>query len=309
MFGKKKPTPQIDKEQLALIKYAEKRIKQKKRVYIHFVLFLIGSVFLILANTVLGIGKTIKIAGLDWFVIAIVIWLALFIYHFVTVFITHSFMGKDWEDQQRDTLVAKQQQRIEKLKQQFLKEETEMAKSQAYNETLDQLTSDQKKKSELTIIVAAGENNAIGKDNDLIWHLSDDLKRFKSLTNGHHIIMGRKTFESFPKPLPNRTHIVITRQDKYPVPDGVIVVNSMEDALDAARSDKQPFIIGGGEIYKQAMPLANKIEITRVHHNFENADTFFPEIDLSVWKETHSKFHEKDDKHEFSFTFLTYERS
>jgi dihydrofolate reductase len=308
MFGKKKPTPQIDKEQLALIKYAEKRIKQKKRVYIHFVVFLIGSVFLILANTILGIGKTIKIAGLDWFVIAIVIWLALFIYHFVTVFITHSFMGKDWEDQQRDALVAKQQQRIEKLKQQFLKEETEMAKSQAYNETLDNLTSNPKKKSELTIIVAAGENNAIGKDNDLIWHLSDDLKRFKALTNGHHIIMGRKTFESFPKPLPNRTHIVITRQDKYQVPDGVIVVNSMEDALDAARHDKQPFIIGGGEIYKQAMPLANRIEITRVHHSFENADTFFPEIDRSIWKETQSEFHEKDNNHEFSFTFLTYIR-
>ncbi|WP_460219952.1 dihydrofolate reductase [Psychroserpens sp. MEBiC05023] len=308
MFGKKKPIPQIDKEQLALIKYAEKRIKQKKRVYIHFVIFLIGSVILILANTVLGIGKDIKIVGLDWFVIAIVLWLALFIYHFVSVFITHSFMGKDWEDQQREALVAKQQLRIEKLKQQFLKEETEIAKSQAYNETLDTKPTNQKKKSELTIIVAAGENNAIGKDNDLIWHLSDDLKRFKSLTNGHHIIMGRKTFESFPKPLPNRIHIVITRQQNYKVPDGVIVVNSMEDALDAARHDKQPFIIGGGEIYKQSMTLADKIEITRVHHSFENADTFFPDIDRSIWKETYSKFHDKDEKHEFAFTFLTYER-
>ncbi|WP_299338391.1 dihydrofolate reductase [uncultured Psychroserpens sp.] len=308
MFGKKKPVPQIDKEQLALIKYAEKRIKQKKRVYIHFVVFLIGAVFLILANTVLGIGKDLKIAGLDWFVIAIVLWLALFIYHFVTVFITHSFMGKDWEDQQREALVAKQQQRIDKLKQEYLKEEREIAKSQAYNETIENITSTQKKKSELTIIVAAGENNAIGKDNDLIWHLSDDLKRFKSLTNGHHIIMGRKTFESFPKPLPNRTHIVITRQETYKAPDGVIVVNNMDDALDAARNDKQPFIIGGGEIYKQAMTLADKIEITRVHHSFENADTFFPDIDTSIWKETQREFHEKDDKHKYSFTFLTYEK-
>ncbi|WP_298900308.1 dihydrofolate reductase [uncultured Psychroserpens sp.] len=306
MFGKKKPIPQIDKEQLALIKYAEKRIKQKKRVYVHFVIFLIGAVFLILANTVLGIGKDFTIAGLDWFVIAIVLWLALFVYHFVTVFITHSFMGKDWEDQQREALVAKQQQRIEKLKQQLLKEETEIAKSEVYNETLKPTAPDQKKKSELTIIVAAGENDAIGKDNDLIWHLSDDLKRFKSLTNGHHIIMGRKTFESFPKPLPNRKHVVITRQDNYKVPDGVIVVNNMEDALDASKNDEQPFIIGGGEIYRQSMSLADKIEITRVHHSFENADTFFPEIDLSIWKETHSEFHEKDDKHDFSFTFLTY---
>ncbi|WP_299273809.1 dihydrofolate reductase [uncultured Psychroserpens sp.] len=306
MFGKKKPIPQIDKEQLALIKYAEKRIKQKKRVYVHFVIFLIGAVFLILANTVLGIGKDFTIAGLDWFVIAIVLWLALFVYHFVTVFITHSFMGKDWEDQQREALVAKQQQRIEKLKQQLLKEETEIAKSEVYNETLKPASPDQKKKSELTIIVAAGENDAIGKDNDLIWHLSDDLKRFKSLTNGHHIIMGRKTFESFPKPLPNRKHVVITRQDNYKAPDGVIVVNNMEDALDASKNDEQPFIIGGGEIYKQSMSLADKIEITRVHHSFENADTFFPEIDLSIWKETRSEFHEKDDKHDFSFTFLTY---
>ncbi|OUS00527.1 diacylglycerol kinase [Flavobacteriales bacterium 33_180_T64] len=158
------------------------------------------------------------------------------------------------------------------------------------------------------MIVAAGENNAIGKDNDLIWHLSDDLKRFKSLTNGHHIIMGRKTFESFPKPLPNRTHIVITRQGSYKAPDGVIVVNNMEDALDAARHDKQPFIIGGGEIYKQSMALVDKIEITRVHHSFENADTFFPEIDISIWKEIHRKEHSIDEKHKFSFTFLTYER-
>lgn len=309
MFGKKKQTPEIDKEQLALIKYAEKRIKQKKRVYLHFVVFLIGAVFLILANTVLGIGKDIKIAGLNWFVIVIVVWLFLFIYHFVRVFITHSFMGKDWEDQQREALVAKQKERIENLKQQFLKEETEIARSEAYNQTLDKHITTQKKKSELTIIVAAGENNAIGKDNDLIWHLSDDLKRFKSLTNGHHIIMGRKTFESFPKPLPNRTHIVITRQEGYKAPDGVIIVNNMDDALDAARQDQQPFIIGGGEIYKQAMPLADRLELTRVHHSFEDADTFFPDIDTRHWKEVQSDFREKDDKHKYAFTFFTYQRN
>lgn len=307
MFGKKKTVPKIDKEQLEMIKYAEKRIKQKKRVYVHFVVFLIGAVFLILANTVLGIGKDFTIAGLNWFVIAIIFWLALFIYHFISVFITHSFMGKQWEEQQLETLVAKQQERIDTLKQKFLKEENEIAKSQAYNEALEQKqVSDQKKKTELTIIVAAGENNAIGKDNDLIWHLSDDLKRFKKLTNGHHIIMGRKTFESFPKPLPNRIHIVITRQENYKAPNGVIVVNNMADALDAARKDSQPFIIGGGEIYKQSMALADKIELTRVHHSFEGADTFFPEIDPSIWKETQRQFHDKDDKHEYTFTFLTY---
>ena len=117
--------------------------------------------------------------------------------------------------------------------------------------------------------------------------------------------MGRKTFESFPKPLPNRTHIVISRQANYKVPDGVIVVNSLEDAIDASRNDKQPFVIGGGEIYKQAMPLAKKIELTRVHQSFD-ADTFFPKIDNTVWKETSNTFHDKDDNHEYAFSFLSY---
>ena len=165
-----------------------------------------------------------------------------------------------------------------------------------------------KNKSELTIIVAAGENNAIGKDNDLIWYLSDDLKRFKRLTNGHHIIMGRKTFESFPKPLPNRIHVVITRQKDYKAPDGVIVVNSLADALDAARKDDNPFIIGGGEIYKQAMPLADKLEITRVHATFDDADTFFPEIDSSVWSEIDRVTHDADENHKHAFSFITYLR-
>ena len=117
--------------------------------------------------------------------------------------------------------------------------------------------------------------------------------------------MGRKTFESFPKPLPNRIHVVITRQANYKVPDGVILVNSLEDAIDAARNDTQPFVIGGGEIYKQAMPLADTIELTRVHQSFE-ADTFFPKIDTSIWQETSNTFHDKDENHEYAFSFLTY---
>src|SRR5690606_17730631 len=179
---------------------------------------------------------------------------------------------------------------IEALKQKFLKEETQIAQSQVYNEVKDQKKKPQK--HELTLIVAAGEDNAIGKDNQLIWHLSDDLKRFKTLTSGHCIIMGRKTFESFPKPLPNRTHIVISRQANYQVPAGVILVNNIESAFDAAKSDIQPFVIGGGEIYKQALPFAKKIELTRVHETFD-ADTFFPEIDASIWKVTANTFHSK----------------
>jgi len=283
MFGKKKTKPSIDQEQLALIKAAEKRIKQKKRLYFHFVIFLIGAVFIILANTVLKIGDKFEPLGLPWYVFAILIWLFIFIYHFISVFITHKFMGKDWEKQQLDKLINQQELRIEKLKQNFLKEENKIAQTKAYNEAKEQsVTSEKKNSNELTIIVAAGENNAIGKDNDLIWHLSNDLKRFKKLTNGHHIIMGRKTFESFPKPLPNRTHIVITRQEDYKAPEGVIIVNSLADAIDAARTDKQPFVIGGGEIYRQAMPLVDKLEITRVHASFDDADTFFPEIDKTV---------------------------
>lgn len=307
MFGKKKQVSTIDKDQLELIENAQKRIKQKKRLYAHFVIFLIGAVFLILANTVLGIGKDFTIAGVNWFVYAILVWLFLFIYHFVSVFITNKFMGKNWEKEQLEKLVNKQQQRIDKLKENFLKEETKIAQTQAYNEVKDNPIAIEKKNSnELTIIVAAGEKNAIGKDNDLIWHLSDDLKRFKKLTNDHHIIMGRKTFESFPKTLPNRIHIVITRQADYKAPDGVIVVNSMEDALDASQKDNQPFIIGGGEIYKQSMSLADKIEITRVHSTFDDADTFFPEIDKTKWQEVSRTTHDANDKHAHAFSFITY---
>ena len=305
MFGKKKPVQQIDKDQLELIQNAQKRIKQKKRLYIHFVIFLIGAVFLILANTVLGIGENFKILGKEWFLFAILLWLFFFLYHAFNVFVTHKFMGKAWEDEQLKKLVAKQQERIAKLKEGFVNEETIIAQSEVYNEAKKEIPKTNKKKSELTLIVAAGENDAIGKDNKLIWHLSDDLKRFKSLTNGHHIIMGRKTFESFPKPLPNRTHVVITRQQDYQVPSGVIVVNSLEDAIDATKSDSQPFIIGGGEIYKQSILLADKIELTRVHESFE-ADTFFPKIDTTIWKEVANKFHKKDENHEHEFSFLTY---
>ncbi|MBE7641025.1 dihydrofolate reductase [Salegentibacter sp. BLCTC] len=158
----------------------------------------------------------------------------------------------------------------------------------------------------ITMIAAAAENNALGKDRDLVWHLPDDFKRFKKLTTGHHIIMGRKTFESFPKPLPNRTHIVITRNDNYLKKDAIIT-SSLEKALEFAKIDPQPFIIGGGEIYKLGMEVADKIELTRVHGTFE-ADTFFPEIDEKKWKLIAEEFHPKDEKHDYAFTYLTYVR-
>lgn len=158
----------------------------------------------------------------------------------------------------------------------------------------------------ITIIAAASENNVLGKNNELIWHLPNDFKRFKELTSGHYIIMGRKTFESFPKPLPNRTHVIITNQKDY-FAEGCIVVNSFQEALDACPKNETVFVIGGGEIYNLALPYANKIEITRVHSFFEG-DAFFPEINQNDWVLIDKHIQTMDDKHAFDFTFETYSR-
>lgn len=154
------------------------------------------------------------------------------------------------------------------------------------------------------MIAAAAENRALGKDNQLIWHLPNDFKRFKNLTTGHYIIMGRKTFESFPKPLPNRIHIIITRQKDYKA-EGCIIVDSIEKAIEICPKEDENFIIGGGEIYKQSLPYADKIELTVVHHNFE-ADTFFPKILIEDWEMVNADFQSKDDKHLYDYTFETY---
>lgn len=154
------------------------------------------------------------------------------------------------------------------------------------------------------MIAAAAENNALGKDNELVWHLPNDFKRFKALTSGHYIIMGRKTFESFPKPLPNRTHVVISRQKDY-APEGCIVVSSMEKAIAICPKDETTFIIGGGQIYELGLAYADSIELTLVHHSFE-ADAFFPEIDRNNWELTTSEFHNKDEKHQYDYTYQTF---
>lgn len=158
----------------------------------------------------------------------------------------------------------------------------------------------------ITLIAAIGENNALGKDNQLLWHLPDDFKRFKTITSGHYIVMGRKTFESFPKPLPNRTHVIITRQKNF-TPKDCIVVHSLKEAFEICPKNEEIFIIGGGEIYAQSIDFADKIDITRVHKSFD-ADTFFPNIDLNQWEKTYEDFHPKDDKHLFDFTFQTYSK-
>lgn len=158
----------------------------------------------------------------------------------------------------------------------------------------------------ITLIAAVAENNALGKNNQLLWHLPDDFKRFKTITTGHHIIMGRKTFESFPKPLPNRTHIIITRQKNYHR-EGCIIVDSLEKAIAICHKDIELFIIGGGEIYNQSIEIADKLDITMVQHSFE-ADTFFPKIDLNIWKLTSTEFHPKDERHLYDFSFQTFLR-
>ncbi|MDO9595426.1 MAG: dihydrofolate reductase [Lutibacter sp.] len=159
----------------------------------------------------------------------------------------------------------------------------------------------------VTIIAAIAANNALGKDNQLIWHLPVDLKRFKKTTLNHAVIMGRKTYESLGKPLPNRANILITRDKNYKA-EGCLVVNSVKEALKAAAEvDENPFILGGAEIYKQAMPFTDKLDITFVHHQFE-ADVFFPEIDKTIWKETSRENFKADEKNKYDYSFVTFER-
>lgn len=156
----------------------------------------------------------------------------------------------------------------------------------------------------IILIAAIANNNALGKDNKIIWHLPDDFKRFKKLTTNHHIIMGRKTFESFPKPLPNRTHIVISRQKNYK-PSGCIVVNSLQNAIDICPKNEDIFIIGGAEIYKLALPFCDKLELTRVDATFD-ADAFFPELNFHEWQLVSEEFHAQDEQHLHEFSYETY---
>lgn len=154
-------------------------------------------------------------------------------------------------------------------------------------------------------IVAVGENNAIGKNNQLLWHMPADLKHFKDITSGRSIIMGRKTFDSVGKPLPKRRNIVVTRQD-IAIP-GCEVVKSVEEGLELCKGEDEVFIGGGAEIYKLAMHLTDRIYLTIIHKNFD-ADTFFPEIDNKIWKETEREDHAPDDKNQYAYSFITLER-
>ena len=163
----------------------------------------------------------------------------------------------------------------------------------------------------ISMIAAMGKNRVIGRDNDLPWHLPDDFKYFQQTTKGHHIIMGRKNWESLPhnfKPLPERTNLVITRQQGYQA-DGGQVIHTLEEALEIPKksNEEEAFIIGGGEIYRMGLPFADRIYLTEINGSFEGSVTF-PEFSKEEWIETSRVHHSKDDRHNFSFDFVIYEK-
>lgn len=156
-------------------------------------------------------------------------------------------------------------------------------------------------------IVAIDENGAIGRQGDLLCHLPADMKHFKEVTMGSSIIMGRKTFESFPRrPLPGRQNIVITRNTAWQYP-GVIVVHSVEDAIAAAETDTV-FVIGGADVYEQTLPLVEVLHLTLIHARWASADVFFPALDMNEWQEVSREHHESDHRNAYEFDFITLKR-
>lgn len=159
----------------------------------------------------------------------------------------------------------------------------------------------------ITLIVAAAENNAIGRKNKMLWHLPDDFKYFKQHTLEHSIVMGRKTYDSIGKALPERRNIVLSRNENWQA-DEVDVANSLNEVMLYCRDEREIFIIGGAKIYQQTLPLAQKVLLTRVHSSFKRADAFFPELPANEWKKTSEDYHAADERHEYAFTFEVWER-
>ena len=298
MLFKKNNSSDINEDQIALIEYAQNRIKSKKRLFFHFSIMIIGFISMLTSNLIFEFKKDIILFDFPWSYWLCSTWFVLFFIHLFNVYVTNKFMGKMWEKNQMKKLVNKQQIKIAEIKTEIEKEARIIAESQLFSQNSS--------KNTVTLIAAARENNIIGKDNKFIWRLSDDLKHFKELTKGHFVIMGRKTFESMPKALPNRTNVIITRKTDYKA-ENAIVVNSLEKALKVAESDNQPFVIGGGEIYKLSMEIADRIELTRVHTSIEG-DTSFPEIDLEKWQEVKNEKRLKNEKNEYDFSFLRYDK-
>lgn len=159
----------------------------------------------------------------------------------------------------------------------------------------------------ISLIAAVASNNAIGKQQELLCHLPNDLKRFKAITLGHTVVMGRRTFESLPKgALPGRTNVVVTHRADVSW-ENTKVVHSIEDAL-VSGGEKELFIIGGATLYEQTIELAHRLYITHIHHEFDDADTFFPVINRDKWREIEREEHCADERHPYDYTFVTYER-
>lgn len=158
----------------------------------------------------------------------------------------------------------------------------------------------------ISLIVAIADNRVIGKDNQLIWHLPADLIRFKQLTMGHHMVMGRKTFDSIGKALPGRTSVVITRQQDWKK-ENVITADSLQSALSLCGNDSEVFIIGGAQIFASALPLADKIYLTHIHHTFDG-DVFFPKLKEDKWEITFDELHKADEKNPYDYSFINYEK-
>jgi dihydrofolate reductase len=162
--------------------------------------------------------------------------------------------------------------------------------------------------STISIIVAIDENNAIGKNNQLLCHLPNDLKYFKSITQGHTIIMGRNTYESLPNgALPNRRNIVLSRNPDYKC-DRCELVSTLEEAIALSEKEDTVFIIGGAAVYKKAIDIADQLYVTYIHHTFENADTFFPTINTNEWREISRTYNAADEKNKYNHSFVIYQR-
>ena len=293
MFSDK--TSHIDDNTIELLENAQNRVRQKRNVYRHFIFFLFISGFILFVDLALSVGENLIFFDYSWSIWIVLIWSFILLYHLFDVFVSKRIISKKWVSVQKSHLIKVQQEKIRSLKKDIEKESKIYADSNSNN--LNQM---------ITIIVAASENDVIGNNNKLIWHLSKDLIRFKNLTKGHHVIMGRKTFESMPKALPNRTNVVITRNKNYTA-ENITVVDSLENALKVCKDDPQPFIIGGGEIYRIGLTYAKRIELTRVYHNFEG-DTTFPQIDKNLWKEVKNIKMFDIENHNYNFSFITYDK-
>ena len=293
MFSDK--TSHIDDNTIELLENAQNRVRQKRNVYRHFIFFLFISGFILFVDLALSVGENLIFFDYSWSIWIVLIWSFILLYHLFDVFVSKRIISKKWVSAQKSHLIKVQQEKIRSLKKDIEKESKIYADSNSNN--LNQM---------ITIIVAASENDVIGNNNKLIWHLSKDLIRFKNLTKGHHVIMGRKTFESMPKALPNRTNVVITRNKNYTA-ENITVADSLENALKVCKDDPQPFIIGGGEIYRIGLTYAKRIELTRVFDNFEG-DTTFPQIDKNLWKEVKNIRMFDIENHNYNFSFITYDK-